>query len=445
MIAAILTTLTILGASAASNRSLSSAAYPVKVKDNLLYDAQGRRFFAKGVAYNPRNGNYGQVLGRRDPACVPGTPKFPPLQYYQDPASDDMEDQFKTYLPLIAELGANVVRLYNIDPEKSHDKFMRQAASLGLSVMVPLTRGDWGFLPALPSPKCYYEDLPDYGHAGLNLLTSSKLIVDQFSKYDNTFMFVVANEIDHLEKEGFAAYPCVKALTRDIHRYQREKGYRKVPLIYSDKDQGGRDRLDIAKYLTCELESPDDVVDAFGLNAYSWCDPEYLSPQGVADFKYSPYENVAKEFADLPKPFLFTEFGCNTGAFETHCPDYKGGRSWVQVGAMFDKMGDFVSGAVAFEFSMENNEYGLVITPGFLQGQNSLKITDNYYALKKQFTEHEVDQATAAKQLPLPQCISKGTADELQRRNRVKEISDWSKLPPTPVEPPTEPEKTLLP
>ena len=36
---------------------------------------------------------------------------------------------------------------------------------------------------------------------------------------------------------------------------------------------------------------------------------------------------------------------------------------------MFDKMGDFVSGAVAFEFSMENNEYGLVVTPGFLKGQ----------------------------------------------------------------------------
>ncbi len=119
---------------------------------------------------------------------------------------------------------------------------MRQAAALGLSVMVPLTRGDWGFLPATASPKCYYEawiledvlqqkdpqkqqqslrilstcqDLPDYGHVGLNLLTSSKLIVDQFSlslkftmlskvlplgpqtlwflsmswgKYDNTFM-----------------------------------------------------------------------------------------------------------------------------------------------------------------------------------------------------------------------------------------------------------------
>jgi len=71
--------------------------------------------------------------------------------------STSAQEQFKTYLPLIAELGANVIRLYNIDPEKSHDKFMRQAAALGLSVMVPLTRGDWGFLPATASPKCYYE------------------------------------------------------------------------------------------------------------------------------------------------------------------------------------------------------------------------------------------------------------------------------------------------
>lgn len=429
-----------VGSAFASNRTLSSIAYPIKIQGNLLYDATGQRFFAKGVAYNPRNGNYGQVLGRRDPSCSPGTPKFQPLEYYADPASDEMEEQFRTYLPLIAELGANVIRLYNIDPEKSHDKFMRQAAALGLSVMVPLTRGDWGFLPATASPKCYYEDLPDYGHVGLNLLTSSKLLVDQFSKYENTFMFVVANEIDHLDREGFAAYPCIKALTRDIHRYQREKGHRKVPLIYSNKDQGGRERQDIANYLTCELESPDDVVDAFGLNAYSWCDPEYLSPDGVADFKYSPYENIAKEFGSLSKPFLFTEFGCNTGAFKTQCPDYKGGRSWVQVGQMVSKMGEFLSGAIAFEFSMENNEYGLVITPGFLSGQDDLKITDNYYALQKQFTTHDVTQAPA-KQLPLPQCISKSRADELQRRNRVKEISDWTKLPPTPLMP----EKTLLP
>ena len=61
---------------------------------------------------------------------------------------------------------------------------MEQAASLGIYVLVPLTRGDWGFLPALPSPQCYHADLPDYGHVGLNLLTSAKLIVDQFSQFE---------------------------------------------------------------------------------------------------------------------------------------------------------------------------------------------------------------------------------------------------------------------
>ena len=70
-------------------------------------------------------------------------------------------------------------------------------------------------------------------------------------------------------------------------------------MIYSNKDQGGQDRLEIGEYLACarclkivwvtagdthrsctvlrgclraeELESPDDAVDAFGLNVYSWC------------------------------------------------------------------------------------------------------------------------------------------------------------------------------
>lgn len=81
-----------VGSAFAANRTLSSIAYPIKIQGNLLYDATGKRFFAKGVAYNPRNGNYGQVLGRPDPSCSPGTPKFQPLEYYADPASDEMEE-----------------------------------------------------------------------------------------------------------------------------------------------------------------------------------------------------------------------------------------------------------------------------------------------------------------------------------------------------------------
>ncbi|CAE7343084.1 PGA5 [Symbiodinium natans] len=422
---------------------MTSSLHPVVIRGNLLYDSvTGHRFFAKGVAYNPRNGNYGQVLGTHKAECIPGQPKFPPLPYFADPAADDMEEQFKDYLPLIANLGANVVRLYNIDPEKSHRKFMEQAASLGLYVMVPLTRGDWGFLPALPSPQCYFEDLPDYGHVGLNLLTSAKLIVDQFSQYENTFMFVVGNEIDHLDRQGFAAYPCVKALTRDIHRYQKAEGYRRVPLIYSNKDQGGQDRLEIGEYLACELESPDDAVDAFGLNVYSWCDPEYHDETGAVNFRWSPYQEIVRQFGSFSKPFLFTEFGCNIGSFKWECPDYQGGRTWIQLSVMADRMIDFVSGAVAFEFSMENNEFGLVMTPGFLKGQNDIKLTDSYFALQRQFRQDIVKNMS---QQPTPRektkCISRETAFQLQYRQHVGQASDWTVLPETPLFP----ETTLLP
>ena len=100
------------------------------------------------------------------------------------------------------------------------------------------------------------------------------------------------------------------------------------------QDQGGSDRLEIAQYLTCELESPDDVVDAFGLNVYSWCDPvarptldcqrssrgnhrvnkplwappssgsgvevaafpeAYFSPNGAESFLFSPYMSITRE------------------------------------------------------------------------------------------------------------------------------------------------------
>lgn len=44
-------------------------------------------------------------------------------------------------------------------------------------------------------------------------------------------------------------------------------------------------------------------------------------------------------FGSLSKPFLFTEFGCNTGAFKTKCPDYKDGRSWVQAGIWMNYRG----------------------------------------------------------------------------------------------------------
>jgi len=371
---------------------------PIVIKGNMLFDSKtGQRFFSKGVAYNPRNFRFDYVQ-KKVGECKSGEPDIAPLAYAADPTADELESLWSQALEGIAAMGANTVRLYNIDPEISHKKFMDKAASLGLYVIIPLTRHDWGFLPAgSPSPLCYTEELEGYGNVGTNVLVSAKLIVKQFSQYDNVLLFTVANEMTVADKNGYAAFPCVKALTRDIHRYQQEcsSSMRRVPLVYSDMDMGPPYREMVGRYLTCELESPDDAVDAYGLNVYSWCDPEYPDETGKDNFEYSPYGPIRKEFQNFAKPLLFTEFGCNVGTFETFCP-YTGGRKWNDVKTFFNQFKEIMSGAIAFEFSMEDNQFGLALTPGFTADpQNNHKIyyLDNYYNLKKEFNEHNVSTA----------------------------------------------------
>eukprot|EP00429_Kryptoperidinium_foliaceum_P060177 CAMPEP_0176086650 /NCGR_PEP_ID=MMETSP0120_2-20121206/43376_1 /TAXON_ID=160619 /ORGANISM="Kryptoperidinium foliaceum, Strain CCMP 1326" /LENGTH=363 /DNA_ID=CAMNT_0017420485 /DNA_START=78 /DNA_END=1165 /DNA_ORIENTATION=- len=164
-------------------------ANPVIIKGNFLYDSKtGKRFFAKGVAYNPRNMVFDKALMKKG-NCTPGEPPAGKLDYAADPTNENLEGTWKEALDAIAVLGANTVRLYNIDPDQSHKKFMDYAASLGLYVIVPLTRHDWGYLPAgSPSPHCYTDDVDDYGNVGTNLLISAKTIVKEFSQYDNTLL-----------------------------------------------------------------------------------------------------------------------------------------------------------------------------------------------------------------------------------------------------------------
>jgi len=426
---------------------------PIFIKGNFLYHADTqKRFFAKGIAYNPRNLNWNGVTEgpRANSTCVAGTPKYKTLEYTADVTADEHEEEFNQALKAITELGANTVRLYNIDPEKSHAKFMHRAAELGIYVMVPLTRMDWGFLPAFPSPDCYEKVLDDYGHVGVNLLTSAKTIVKEFSKYTNTLMFVVANELPVNDKNGFAAFPCVKALTRDIHRFQAScaEGMRRVPLLYADQDIGQPDRLTVAQYMTCAQQSAEDAVDAYGLNVYSWCDDHYLDNHGKPSFRYSPYQAIIDDFGHMEKPLLFTEFGCNVGKnFEALCPyENPKGRTWPDVPHMFREMDEVLSGAIAFEYSQEKNQFGIVLTPGFLEGQDELRKLASFYALQEKFTHNSVnpkwdgidtssctakpsDVAPLKKTHAASSCVGGAAAQRLQERHGVDRVVDWSDIP----------------
>eukprot|EP00441_Pelagodinium_beii_P027060 CAMPEP_0197657128 /NCGR_PEP_ID=MMETSP1338-20131121/44439_1 /TAXON_ID=43686 ORGANISM="Pelagodinium beii, Strain RCC1491" /NCGR_SAMPLE_ID=MMETSP1338 /ASSEMBLY_ACC=CAM_ASM_000754 /LENGTH=593 /DNA_ID=CAMNT_0043233433 /DNA_START=68 /DNA_END=1849 /DNA_ORIENTATION=+ len=438
---------------------------PVVTRGNLLYDSvTGKRFFAKGVAYNPRNEKYDHSFGpsvtpsyleshpKWKDTCVPGNPIGGTWSYTEDVQADVHEETWSRDLEAIANLGANTVRLYNVDPKNSHSKFMKRAEELGIYIIVPLNGKDFGFLPAFPSPDCYTKELPGYGNVGVHALEFSKAIVKEFSQYPNTLLFTVANELAQNDKNGFAAFPCVKALTRDIHQYQKScnSTMRRVPLIYSDVDMGPPDRSDIAKYLTCALESEDDAVDAYGLNVYSWCDEVYPGDGKPDNFKYSPYYEIKKGFDHLSVPLIFTEFGCNLGAFATKCP-YKGGRTWPDFKHMVgDDMGEMLSGAVAFQFSMDREEYGLTLSANFLANQTELYLLDNYFNLQKVYNKYHAksdwdagddisscsfkpdDVHRLEKSHAQPECPSKSVWTKLQKRHGLPRIGDWSIIPATP-------------
>jgi hypothetical protein len=342
---------------------------------------------------------------------------------------------------------------------------MKKAESLGIYVIIPLNSKDFGFLPAFPAPLCYTQNMTHeivwsdgqkriYGNVGVNVLSYGKQIVKQFSKFDNTLLFTVNNEFAMNDKDGFAGFQCVKALTRDIHQYQRSCAtkMRRVPLIYSDYDMGAPDRGIIAKYLTCPLESQDDAIDVYGLNAYSYCQEKYPDGTGMDNFEYSPYKDIRKDFKDLSVPMLFTEFGCVEGDFLSFCP-YKKGRTWPDIKYFFGKeMGEFVSGAIAYTYNMDFEERGLVLTPNFLANQSKLYLLDSYFTLQKEFTKHEVSSkwdgaetancawkpskvAVQTQHHKQPTCPSTATGHKVQKRRRVTTVTDWAVLPPTPVAP----------
>jgi len=436
------------------------SVHPVVVKSNFLYDSvTGKRFFAKGVAYNPRNERYDHSFGSSVQVegwvdhCVPGHPKGGEWTYTEDVIADEHEDMWSEDLDAIANLGANTVRLYNVDPKNNHTKFMEKAAALGIYVIVPLNGKDWGFLPAFPAPDCYTQEIEGYGNVGVNALSFAKQVVKEFSQFNNTLLFTVANELAQNDKNGWAAFPCVKALTRDVHQYQKSCGssMRRVPLIYSDVDMGAGDRGEVARYLTCALDSEDDAVDVYGLNVYSWCDETYPG-DGLADnFQYSPYYEIKKDFKDLAVPMLFTEFGCNLGVFKTKCP-YPDGRTWPEVKHLVGKdMGEIISGAIAFQFSMDKEEYGLTLSPNFLVNQTELYLLDNYFNLQKVFHEYNVSSQWDASPSEVaecnftpsevhvledkhhrPTCPSEAIWMKIMRKHRVDTFSNWTEIPPSP-------------
>ena len=245
---------------------------------------------------------------------------------YQDPLA---VDDCKRDIPILAELGANTIRTYALDPTADHDDCMALLDQYNIYLITDLSE---------PSNSINRND-PQWNTALYERYTS---VIDAMAPYTNTLGFFAGNEVsNNISNTNSAAY--VKAAVRDMKAYIKSQNYRSIGVGYAaDDDAQVRDQM--IDYMNCG--NTDDSIDFWGYNIYEWC--------GDSSFTESGYDTRVKEFANYSVPAFFAEYGCNTqgGAAK---------RPFTEVESLYGSdMNDVFSGGIVFEYFEEDNDYGLV-------------------------------------------------------------------------------------
>ncbi|KAK5189889.1 1,3-beta-glucanosyltransferase [Exophiala xenobiotica] len=309
-------------ASAASVKRASSVT-PITVKGNAFF-AGNDRFYIRGVDYQPG--------GSSDVA---------------DPIADSAG--CTRDIAEFQKLGLNTIRVYTVDNTADHDACMSALADAGIYLVLDVNTPKYSLNRADPNPS--YNDV---------YLQSIFATIDAFQKYDNTLAFFSGNEVIN-DPETSAAAPYVKAVTRDMRQYIRNRSYRTIPVGYSAADVS-ENRLEMAEYMNCGTD--DERSDFFAFNDYSWCDP--------SSFTQSGWDQKVKNFTGYGLPLFLSEYGCNTNT-----------REFEEVTALYNsEMTGVYSGGLVYEYSQEASNYGLVEISG-----DSVSELPDFAALQSQFAK----------------------------------------------------------
>lgn len=197
-------------------------------------------------------------------------------------------------------------------------------------------------------------------------------IVEAFKDYPNTLLFFAGNEVIDREESAEFGPRYVRAVTRDLKNYIKRHADRAIPVGYSAADV--RDVLfDSWNYFTCAIDGEDDDesrADVFGLNSYSWC--------GDATFKSSTFKDLVDGFKDSSVPIFFSEFGCNEVT----------PRPFSEIGTIYgDEMTGVFSGGMVYEYTMEDNNYGIVK----LDSDGNAQLLKDYDTLATQYARVDWD------------------------------------------------------
>ncbi|KAJ3128195.1 galactose-1-phosphate uridyl transferase [Nowakowskiella sp. JEL0407] len=278
-------------------------------------------FVINGIAYQPRTN-----------------------QQIHDPISDSQEHIWSLAIPLFKQLQINTIRVYEVDPSLSHQKFMTTIANENMYLLLDLGQSKDGRSINRGDPKYTLE-----------LLEQFKGTVDAFAEFDNVLGFVAGNEIVN-SVDNTGAAPFVKAHIRDLKQYMKQKK-RYIPIGYVSDDSAVI-RDSVADFFQCGDESA--RVDFFGVNLYEyvcqnfeffvtdlsnnrWCGEN-------VNFETSGYAKRTKDFEKIVVPVIVAEYGCNT--FQP--------RTFPEVAALFGpQMRNAVAGGILYEATEEDNSYGL--------------------------------------------------------------------------------------
>ena len=241
---------------------------------------------------------------------------------YTDPLANGANCQRD--VPLMQELGTNVIRTYAIDPTQDHSECMNLLQNAGIYLISDLSApGD-----------SINRDTPQWDDTLYQRYTS---VIDSLANYTNVLGFFAGNEVSN-NASNTDASAFVKAAVRDMKAYIKQKNYRTIGVGYATNDDADI-RVNLADYFDCGDSS--DAIDFWGYNIYSWC--------GNSSYTESGYNVRTQEFETYNVPAFFAEYGCNTVL----------PRDFTEVQALYGpQMTPVWSGGIVYEWFQEVNDYG---------------------------------------------------------------------------------------
>ncbi|KAI1044383.1 hypothetical protein LB504_013159 [Fusarium proliferatum] len=359
---------------AAAATAASAKLEPITMKGSKLFYSNGTQFFMKGVAYQQDTAAAGQTNTKETK--------------YIDPLAD--EAACKRDIPLLKQLGTNIIRTYAINPKADHKACMKLLDDAGIYVISDLSE---------PSVSINRDD-PKWD---VELYERYIGVVDELGQYDNVVGFFAGNEVSN-NVSNTQASAFVKAAVRDTKKHIKSKFSRWLGVGYASNDDVDI-REQIADYFNCGED--DSRIDYWGYNIYSWC--------GKSSMEDSGYTDQAKFFENYSVPVFFAEYGCNE-------PDGAAGRIFDETTALYEEkvMTEVFSGGIVYMYFQEANDYGLV------------KISKNDDAVKlKDFSQLQT-KVNAAKPSGVEEDSYKPTGKAATCPEQSKNWQANSVLPPVP-------------